>query len=789
MLKGTFTQSFRHAALALSCSVLGSAALLAPRTATAQPDAGLVAGQPPVRFDGQKVVTVTVTSVKELLAVTSLAESVWTHSLGVGPIDVQVTPAQLDAIRAMNLAVRVKIDDVQALIDAEAADIRARRAQRDLTWFQNYKTLAEINTYLTQLTAANPATVSSFTIGNSLLGKPVNGIRITGPDLPGNPKNARPQLMFNGCQHAREWISPMTVMFFADQLIAGYGTDQRITDILNNAEIILIPIVNPDGYDYTWTTNRLWRKNRRTNGDGSFGVDPNRNWGYQWGGEGASTLPSDETYRGPSAFSEPETQHLRDFVLANPRMRASIDFHSYSQLILSPWGWTSALPPDAAIFDQLNSDIRSAIASVNGLFYTAGPIYTTIYPASGGACDWNYGVGTTPRKILGLSIELRDTGANGFTLPADQIVPTGRENLAGILTLSESVAFPVKFTFPDGLPASASAGGTTTFRVNVVASPGSVLAAGTPKVYTRASSSGVFTPASLALVSGTTYTATLPASACGSDLQFYFEAQTTAPATGRSPASAPTAYYTTPVRQTIVKYNDPCEVSTGWVVGAAGDAATAGIWELAAPQATAAQPGSDHSTVGTKCWITGAAAGSSVGANDVDGGATTLTSPTFDATTPAGYATGEAYVEYWRWYSNDQGSAPNADSMPVQISNNNGSTWTQIELVTDNANAWVNKRFRISDFVTPTASMKLRFIARDLGSGSIVEAGVDDVLATVVACPCQPADFNCDGFITGEDFDAFVEAFTAGDLAADFDGDGFVTGEDFDAYVVAFENG
>ena len=778
-------QSIRRATLALSAS----AAFLLSATALAQPDATPIPGQPVVRFDGQRVVTVTVTSMRELLAVMNIAESVWTHTPGVGPVDVQVTPAQLDAITQLGLAVQVKIPDLQALIDAEAADIRARRAQRDLTWFQNYKTLAEINTYLGQLAAANLATVSSFTIGNTLLGKPVNGIRITGPDLPGNLKSARPQIMFNACQHAREWVGPMTVMYFADQLLAGYGTDQRITDILNNSEVIIIPVVNADGYDFTWTTNRLWRKNRRTNGDGSFGVDPNRNWSYQWGGEGASTNPSAEDYRGPSAFSEPETQNLRNFVLANPRMRASIDFHSYSQLILSPWGWTSALPPDATIFDQLNSDIRSAIASVNGLFYTAGPIYTTIYPASGGAVDWNYGAGSTPRKILAFTIELRDTGANGFTLPADQIIPTGQENLAGALSLSESIAFPVKFTFPDGLPANADSGTTTNFRVNVVASPGSTLSTGSAKVFARPGSTGAFTPATLTLISGTTYTATLPVSTCGSNVQFYLEAQTTAAATGRSPASAPTAFYTTPVQQTIVKYTDAAETSAGWTIGAAGDNASSGIWELAVPQATAAQPGADHSLAGTKCWITSAPAGASVGANDVDGGTTTLTSPTFDATTPAGFQPGDAYIEYWRWYSNDQGSAPNTDSMPIQISNNGGSTWTQLELVTDNANAWVNKRFKVSNFVAPTANMKLRFIARDLGSGSIVEAAVDDILATVVTCPCKPADFNCDGFVTGEDFDAYVDAFTAGSLAADFDGDGFVTGEDFDAFVVAFEIG
>ncbi len=105
------------------------------------------------------------------------------------------------------------------------------------------------------------------------------------------------------------------------------------------------PCRHPDGYSYTWTNNRLWRKNRRPNPNGSTGVDLNRNWGYQWGGEGASTSQGSDTYRGASGFSEPETQAIRDFITNRPYIRAHVDVHSYSQLILSPWGYTPALRP------------------------------------------------------------------------------------------------------------------------------------------------------------------------------------------------------------------------------------------------------------------------------------------------------------------------------------------------------------------------------------------------------------------------------------------------------------
>ncbi len=128
----------------------------------------------------------------------------------------------------------------------------------------------------------------------------------------------------------------MTAMFLANALIDGASSNARIARILSTCEIFILPSVNPDGYEHTWTTARLWRKNRRDNGNGTFGVDPNRNWGFQWGRGGASTDPASETYRGTAAFSEPETQPLRDFFYAHPNIVGHMDYHSYSQLLLWP---------------------------------------------------------------------------------------------------------------------------------------------------------------------------------------------------------------------------------------------------------------------------------------------------------------------------------------------------------------------------------------------------------------------------------------------------------------------
>ncbi|MEZ6016334.1 MAG: hypothetical protein R3F49_14550 [Planctomycetota bacterium] len=179
-------------------------------------------------------------------------------------------------------------------------------------------------------------------------------------------------------------------------------------------------------------------------------------------------------------------------------------------------------------------------------------------------------------------------------------------------------------------------------------------------------------------------------------------------------------------------------LATDFESGAAGWArnggnATTGLWELGNPNGTAAQPEDDHTSApGVTCWFTGqAAVGASVGTNDVDGGDTLLESPTFDLA-----GTTAAKISYWRWYSNTQGGAPNADVFVVQISNNGGATWSTVETVgpagDETDGDWFRHDFVVSSVITPTANMKLRFSASDLGTGSIVEAAIDDVTITSV---------------------------------------------------------
>ena len=720
-------------------------------------------------FEGHRVVRVTPRTVSELMAVNSIVTSVWSCHIGVGPIDVQVTPAQQEALEQLGLDCEVRITDVQALIDAESQQIREARLNRDASWFTTFRTLTEINARLDQLAAASAGLASTFIVGNSLEGRPVRGIRFSGPDLPGNPRASRPAALFAGGIHAREWVSPMTTMYIADRMLESYATDPKVFDIMNTTEIIVIPVQNVDGYEFTWanTANRLWRKNRRLNADGSYGVDLNRNFGYQWGGLGASTAPNNDTYRGTSAFSEPETQIFRDFVIANPSIKSHIDFHSYSQLILTPWGWTDALPAEADIFRTITASMESRIESVNGLNYVSGPTYTTIYPASGGAHDWTYG----DRNILGMTVELRDQGQTGFVLPADQILPCAQENFEGVMILADYSRRSLLLSVP------VSSGTTipeTGKPVSLNVRPGvSTLAIGGARVLYRSGQTGSFQ--SLQMSGTAVQTATLPGGTCGEIAEWYFETTAANGAIVRYPENAPATVLSAQITGDRASFADTMETDRGWVVGATGDNATAGLWVRADPVGTVAQPENDTTPDGTLCWVTGAAGGGA-GANDLDGGVTTLTSPVFNATPPRGFRVNTTRIGCSMWYSNNQGSNPNADSMPISISNNGGATWTQIADISSNVGAWWTFSARVEDFMTPSAAMKVRFVARDLGGGSVVEAAIDDFFVTLEGC--RTADFNGDGTIDGDDVIAYFGAWDASSIDADYTDDAGTDGDD-----------
>jgi carboxypeptidase T len=194
---------------------------------------------------------------------------------------------------------------------------------------------------LRQLAETRPEIAELREIGRSVENRPIWALRI------GERKGSLGRVLFMGCHHAREWIA-VEVPFRLAQELVEQADDPKIAGWLSVGEIWVAPMVNPDGHEHCRTGERLWRKNRRRNPDGSIGVDPNRHYGYMWGTLNVPTsshVPSDETYVGPRAFSEPETRAVRDLIACD-RFSGVITYHSYSQLILYPWGYTDRPVPD-----------------------------------------------------------------------------------------------------------------------------------------------------------------------------------------------------------------------------------------------------------------------------------------------------------------------------------------------------------------------------------------------------------------------------------------------------------
>ena len=287
-------------------------------------------------------------------------------------------------------------------------------------------------------------------------------------------------------------------------------------------------------------------------------------------------------------------------------------------------------------------------------------------------------------------------------------------------------------SFPNGLPSIIAPGTPTQIDVQI-ASVGETVVAGSPTLYYRYSG-GVYSMSALTFISGNLYRATLPAAACGNTPQYYFSAQGSITGTVYSPANAPTSVYTALVGSYTTVFADDFETDKGWTVGDTGDNATTGLWTRNNPEATTAQPEDDHTAApGVNCWVTDYRAGSSAGTYDVDGGKTTVKSPTIDMS-----AASSAVVGYWRWYSNNAGGDPNNDVFTVDISNNNGSSWVNAETVgpsgAGTSGGWIYHEFSVSSILTPTNQMKMRFVAADLNTGSLIEAALDDFAVTAFTC-------------------------------------------------------
>jgi carboxypeptidase T len=353
-------------------------------------------------------------ALKRILLV--LAAFVWLLSPGVPPVEARpdepgnaspvlyaITLSTVDAkartaLAREGLAVEpAGPDSVVAVVDEAALDQLLAHGLRPISVTpldfppadSAYHNYAETLEALEQAQDAHPDIVALAVLGQSLQGRAIAAAKIS--DHPGLDEPAEPALLFMGLHHAREHLTVEMSLEVVRLFTDAYGTDPALTNLVNQREIWVVPIVNPDGGEYDTASGvyQYWRKNRRANGDGTIGVDLNRNYGFGWAGEGASSSPGSETYCGTEAFSEPETQAIRNFALAHPNLTAAISFHSYGEQILYPFGHTvGGIPPEMDETDRAAFvALADRMAETNG--YRPGPAFE-LYSISGDACDWLY---------------------------------------------------------------------------------------------------------------------------------------------------------------------------------------------------------------------------------------------------------------------------------------------------------------------------------------------------------------------------------------------------------------
>ena len=318
-----------------------------------------------------------------------------------------------------------------------------------------------IKDQLYQITADYPDISYLTTIGYSIQSRPLLAMCLSKKNAR-RGRRAKPELLILATHHAREWVATEMAMRLIKYLTANYGTDDRVTSLLDTSKVWIVPVANPDGYQYTFDHERLWRKNLRDNdGDGEItiadGVDPNRNFASHWGldDEGSSPIWSDATYRGTAPNSEPETRAVVKFIKRH-RFKFVISYHTYSNLILYPWGWQVRTPSfdDPIFVAQAGTDENPAIwDSILDQGYDPG-VGADLYTTNGDFTDWTYDDRGIPSYVVELTSG-QDAEGNfyGFEFPDDEemVQTVFEDNLEFALSVAESAAHPANPVSPVGI--------------------------------------------------------------------------------------------------------------------------------------------------------------------------------------------------------------------------------------------------------------------------------------------------------------------------------------------------
>jgi len=349
---------------------------------------------------------------------------------------------------------RGQLDLLGARVSAVAAPGTSRERQLGLsavTVTQVYRSYDDsargIPVYLDSLARTNPL-IHLDTIGRTLGGRPMLAVKVGDAD----DAPSRPNVLFMATYHAREWAATEMALRLIRYLSTNPAPSPRVDSLVRRRDIWIVPVVNPDGYEYTFTTDRLWRKNRRPNTDGTYGVDLNRNHTEHWGADeiGSSSFTSAETYRGPFAESELETQAIAAFHRAHVPV-VSVSYHTFTGLILWPWGDDfGRITGDDGIFRALaGTDVRPAVrdhlpGSERDHYHPAWG--WNLYPTNGEYTDWAYATFGTIAFTPELTSGFENNGYYGFEFPDNEqrLAQMFNDNLPFALDLLDAASNPME---------------------------------------------------------------------------------------------------------------------------------------------------------------------------------------------------------------------------------------------------------------------------------------------------------------------------------------------------------